>query len=713
MFCALRADSLHHLDKLQQNYIVTIIRKHIYRWVLALAGTCFFVVPAQAQRIIGALESNTDMNMVPDADSLSASKKKEKKIVPVDVRSWVIDPLYGDRQEVDVDTLRHLFQNADHNEGMTGHYNSLSNMGSPRQSRLYMERSTPVYLFLQPFDQFYVPTEAFRFYNTKSPYMNLTYQWAGSRTSGDDHFQAVYTRNAGKRFNFGGLYHYIYGKGYYDHQATSFMNGTYWMSYLGDRYDFHFYYTHNFMKMGENGGIADDRYITNPEDQPQRYASNDIPTRLSSTWNRQEHDIVYFNQRYHVGFTRTDSDSVRGVHDTFVPVTTFFHTLQVGSFRKNYKSYEDPLGTYYAQKYMPGDSTNVRDKMMQIDNYFGLTLHEGFNRYAVAGLSAYVGFKHRRFNMPDVEVSSSGDSLQTRYKYSISDVVVGGRISRTRGRYLHYNAGAEFVVAGDDAAEFNAYAHGELNIPVLADTARLSVDATLSSMNPDDYFEHYHSKYAWWDMNASKETRSRIEAALEYPRTHTTLRFGVENVKNFSYLVNEATPVYATDGTVENYLQHVTSRQCSDNVQVLSATLQQNFRLGILHLDNEVTWQTSSNKDVLPLPTLNLYHNLYIDFMVAHVLHCELGADLTYFSQYYAPDYSPAVGLFVNQTSSNKMKIGNYPLVSAYANLQLKRTRFYVQYYHANQSSGHSFWAPHYPMNPSGVRFGISWNFYD
>ena len=44
----------------------------------------------------------------------------------------------------------------------------------------------------------------------------------------------------------------------------------------------------------------------------------------------------------------------------------------------------------------------------------------------------------------------------------------------------------------------------------------------------------------------------------------------------------------------------------------MSATLSQNFRLGIFHLDNEVTWQKSSEQAILPLPDLSLYHNLYL-----------------------------------------------------------------------------------------------------
>ena len=158
---------------------------------------------------------------------------------------------------------------------------------------------------------------------------------------------------------------------------------------------------------------------------------------------------------------------------------------------------------------------------------------------------------------------------------------------------------------------------------------------------------------------------------------------------------------------------NVSPMQCSDNIQIISANLRQNFALGILHWDNDVTYQTCSHTDVLPLPKVSLYTNLYLRFKIAKVLKTEFGADMKYFTEYEAPDYSPVVGMFMNQNQLKKTKIGNYPLISVYANFDLKRTRFYIMYHHANQSDGRYFWAPGYPMNPSSIRFGLSWNFYD
>ena len=82
--------------------------------------------------------------------------------------------------------------------------------------------------------------------------------------------------------------------------------------------------------------------------------------------------------------------------------------------------------------------------------------------------------------------------------------------------------------------------------------------------------------------------------------------------------------------------------QKSGSIQVLSASLNQDFKLGIFHLDNEVTWQKSSDQTVLPLPDLSLYHNFYMQFKLAKkVLSVQLGADVRYFSKYNAPAYMP------------------------------------------------------------------------
>lgn len=664
-----------------------------------------------AQRIVGELEANTDKAMIAEADS--ADSKKKAKFVPTSVRAWTIDETYGNMTPTFVDTLHHAYQNNSLSEGMIGEYNTLSNLGSPRINRLYMERSdASQFIFTDAYDQFFTAPDKFRFWNTKSPFMNIAYNFCGSKQTGYDNLHVLFTNNAGKRINFGGKYDYLYGQGYYDNQQTGYMNGSAWASYIGDRYDMHIQYQHNFMKGAENGGITDETYITHPEEIATKFGSKDIPVALTDTWNRQEHDMLLFNHHYNIGFTRAEGDSA-DLHDIFVPVTRVYHTLKLSNMMHNYRTYREARD-YHSYTYInqDNDSTEDRTKYFSIKNTVGLSLCEGFNKWAAAGINLFAAFEYRSFTLLDTLalVDSHYEYGRTAYsKHGQSDFSVGGQLIRTQGKRLHYNVNAEFVLAGENIGAFDVSGQGDLNFKLLKDTVQLAVNAFIKNQAPSFYHKHYHSKHAWWDQDVSKILRQRIEGTLTIPHTKTRLKVGFENIKNYVYYLNNGYVNTETNAVTNN----ISVQQYSGNVQVFSARLQQDFKLGPLHLDNDVTYQTSSNQDILPLPTISTYHNLYLDFRIAKVLHTEFGVDCKFFTSYYAPDYSPVLSQFCVQNENRKTKVGNHPLLSVYANFDLKRLRFYVQYYHFNRGTSRSFWAPGYPMNPTSIHFGLSWNFYN
>lgn len=674
----------------------------------------FSLTKVEAQRILGDLETNADPSMMTRGDT--ASNKSDKIIIPTEVHAWVVDGIFGNMKPIHVDTLTHAYQNNSLSEGMRGEYQTLGNLASPRINRIFMEREeSNDFIFLNPFNQFYVNTGNFRHYNTKSPYMNISYNSCGSKTTGYDNLDIIYTQNIGKRANFGARYKYMYGQGYYNSQNTGFMNTSAWTSYKGERYGLHFYYQYNYMKMAENGGITDESYITHPESQSIKYGTADIPTFLHDTWTRQQQHIVFLNHHYDMGFERAEGDSTNRVI-TFVPVMKIFHTLKIDDNWRNHKAYYHPTN-YHSYTFMRNDSIDDRTSNFTIRNNVGISFCEGFQKWAVFGLNAYAGFEHRTYALPDTIAGGGFDSnvgRLERKKYNEYDFVVGGQMIRTMGKLIHYNVDAEFVLIGStegkltNSGQFTVSGHGELNIPFWKDTLQVAVNGYVKNVSPSFYYRHFHATHAWWDQETSKEFKQRIQAVLTFPKTFTTLTVGFESINNFTYFANEG--ITTADGTITN---NAVAKQYGGNIRVFSATLDQNFALGPLHLDNNVTYQNSSNPTVLPLPAITTYNNLYVKFKIAKVLKVELGADMKYFTNYNAPDYSPVIGMFMTQHKDKPVKIGNYPLISAYANCELKRLRFYVQYYHANEGSGRSFWGPGYPMNPAGLHLGLSWNFYD
>ena len=221
----------------------------------------------------------------------------------------------------------------------------------------------------------------------------------------------------------------------------------------------------------------------------------------------------------------------------------------------------------------------------------------------------------------------------------------------------------------------------------------------------------------WDNDDLSRQVTLRLDAELRYSRTKTRLRFGFANITNYTYLQMANTPkpgVSPTSTTPSDFTHDACVLQTPSSVQVLSASLLQDLSWKIIHWDNEVTYQHSTNSQALPLPAINIYSNFYLLFRIAKVLRCQIGTDLRFFTNYTAPDYHPASGLFAVQDPNNtQMKLGCYPILNAYANFHLKHCRIYVNVAHTTCGGGNRFLVPHYPMNGLNVNFGLSWNFFN
>jgi len=278
------------------------------RLLLVLALLCGALSAGAQTTLEGYDRNGNQIDPSRQPESLTDSTK-EVVSLPPKLFMWKISRTLGNKTLVPVDTLLLNFQNTNMADGMTGHYNYLGNLGSPRYSRLFFEQEGALArnMFLAPLNQFYFEPDDFHFTNSNIPYANLTYYKAGDKVTGEERFKAYFSVNANKRTAFGFNFDYLYGRGKYSYQSTSYFNGGVFGSYNGEHYQIHAMYNHFFTKMNENGGIDDDRYITRPEDMAggkKSYESNTIPVTLESTTNRNRRGSFYLTHRYCVGFHR-------------------------------------------------------------------------------------------------------------------------------------------------------------------------------------------------------------------------------------------------------------------------------------------------------------------------------------------------------------------------------------------------------------------------
>lgn len=701
------------------HYLCPIMRKILIITIMII--TC---VNSFAQTMMQSQYGTSASGMSSDrfdrnGNPIDTTAVVDASTVPVGLSSWTIDERFGNRIQVPVDTLQFGFQNSNDNGGPTGHFTHLGNLGSPRISHVFFERKeTTQEFFTDPYSFSYDTPGTVKYTNTKSPFTNLTYYKLGSSRRAEEQFKAYFAVNVNKRLGFGFDIDYIYGRGQFQNQSTAQFNGNLFTYYHGDKYEMHFNFINNNYKVTENGGISDDRYITHPlemADGKRVYKSYEIQTNLQDIWNKNTGYHAFLSHRYNLGFYKDESsenDTI--VKEVFVPVTSFIHTVKVDINTRRYISQNDKQNReYFQNNYLGNDSTDMT-KYMSVKNTVGISLREGFNKWAKAGLTAFVSFEHRRFSMTD---SINGTPGQFMRDYKENTLSVGGQLIKSQGKTIHYDVLGEIAVLGEDIGQFNIEGKGDLNFRLFNDTVRLDANAYIKNIKPTFYYRHFHSKHYWWDNDLSMITRTKLEGKLSIDRWRTQLQAGVENITNYTYLDNTSVGYTSSNDTgTKTYKNDVAVRQNAGNIQVFSAKLRQDFKLGILHLDNEVVYQKSSNSTILPLPDLVLYHNLYIRAGLAKkVLTVELGADVRYFTQYYAPDYAPAIGQFYLQNPETRYKLGGYPLVNGYLNIHLKRTRIFVMMYNLVQGTGERsyIFAPHYPLNPRAFKFGISWNFFD
>ena len=704
------------------------------KYIFILIGVLCFLLPVSAQKTIssspGSSASGRSLGTHDrNGNPIDTTAVTDASTIPIGLYQWKVTRRLGNIVPVAVDTLHAGFQNTNDPAGPTGQYNYLGNLGAPRMTRIFFDRKEESqFFFTDPYDQSVLRPEDVTFTNTFSPYTNLTYYKSFHNRNSEERFKSYFAVNANKRLGFGFYIDYLYGRGMYNNQSTAFFNGGLFASYRGDKYDLHFIFNNDNLKMRENGCITDDRYITDPlgmAEGKKQYESTDIPTALNKVWNHNTSYHAFLTHRYNLGFykDKVDSlanDSLSVANDTienakvFVPVTSFIHTLELDFNGRKYITQDDAQNRQYFEHTYFGNDSIDQNRRTSVRNTFGISLREGFNKWAKAGLTAFLTHEYRDFTLPDT-TNVPDQRVIKHYKENV--IYVGGELLKEQGKFLHYKVLGEFAVAGEDAGQFRVEGNGDLNLNLLGDSVRLDVNAYIKNLNPIFYYRNFHSKHYWWDnSDLSKIMRTRVEGKLNFKRLGTTLRAGVENIKNYTYLANTSVPVTNSSGDIISFKNNAAVKQHSGNIQVFTAMLQQKLKFGIFHLDGEVAYQKSSEQSILPLPELSAYGNLYIHAgLVKNVLQVSLGADVRYFTKYNAPDYSPVIGQFYLQNPENTVAIGGCPMVNVYANLHWKRTRIFVMMYNVNQNSGNSryFLAPHYPISPRILKLGISWNFFD
>lgn len=565
--------------------------------------------------------------------------------------------------------------------------------------------------FFSPYLTYSYTPETMPFYNTKTPYTELAY-WGtlfANKEKEESNVKFLSTQNLTPEANISVLYQRFGSNGMLKREDTDNRTFAFTGNYLGKRYVAHGGYIYQSVKRSENGGVADPWFITDTVMDVRTLAVN-----LKNASTKLKRHTVFLNHSYGIPIrwkkdksdtleteigpeseeqAKSQRDTVRNEKGT---VTYFGHSFEFSSYKKIYTdeiAADDETGRNFYRNKFYLHPTNSYDsvRVTDVTNKVYIRLQPWAQDAILSRIDAGVGHQYTDnflFNPEFFLKKPDGNDYNNLFAYA-------GASGNYR-KYFSWDGLAKYYFAGYNLNDLEIDANARFSTYPIPQGIHLTAHFNLESRRPGWYENNYVSNHFIWSNDFAKETSTSIEAQLDIPRIKLQAFFGYSLVNNMIY--------YDTLGI---------ARQHNKPVSIMSAYLKKDFRLwNVLHLDNQILFQLSSDKNVLPLPLLTLNLRYYFQFeLVRNVLTAQIGANAVFNTKYYIPAYNPAVGVFHTQ---NQVEYGNFPYIDFFINLQWKRASIFVKYVNASQQwfNKEYFSAYNYIRSQRAFKVGIHWPFY-
>lgn len=679
---------------------------NIYLTLALLAGILSFS-EAAAQQVRNRPASR---NTAAAASDISHDPVKADSTPRRQSSAWTLEMPLGEHKPAIVDTLRYNYQQKSIPSMTSDAYATTGTLGAEGINMIYFERPQMSAFYFDHSLHYILPTnDKMKFYNVYVPMTLLSYNLGGGKQNHQDRLNAIFAGNVNRNIGIGAFIDYNYQKGAYNYQSVKDLTWGAAFYFNSHRYEGQIYYNHfNDLNM-ENGGITDDLYITDPAEVQggvDHIEAKSIPTRLSNARNRIRGDHLFTTHALKLGYWTEEQVNDTLTRDLYIPVTKFVYSLDYESRNHNFTNTNATQGhEFWENSYLDPSRTNDHTVYWSVKNTIGIQLLEGFRKWAKFGIAAYATLENRRFTMTNfkwlpelteeqaAELTPLPAGFQINSRENQTRLFAGGSISKRQGSLLTYAANVRFGLAGDVAGDIDAYGNIETRFKLFGDTVDISAHGGFHNNENPYLLQHYISNHFVWNQNLGKTRRFEVGGKLVIPWTRTTFSADFRNTQNFVYFNSVCLPT-----------QH------SGNVQVFALRLDQKLKFGIWNWNNTITYQVSSDQNVLPLPALAVYSNMFLDFTAFRVLKLQIGVDCDYYTAYYGYKYQPATMSFCVQQDT---KVGNYPFCNVYVNAKLYKVRFYVLYSHVNQGwfGKNYFSLPGYPLNPRCFQLGLCVDF--
>lgn len=581
----------------------------------------------------------------------------------------------------------------------------LGNLGNATHDLLFMPRMRSGWDHgFHSFDTYNFTLDQTRFYTTTRPYSEIGYL-LGSKAEQMVHL--LHTQNIKPNWNASFQYRMINSPGTFQSQNTNLNHYRFTSWYQGKRkrYQNFLVILGNKMASAENGGILqDENYLTDPSFQDNQYK---IPVQLGngSSLNRNffssnigtgsfyTNATYFMRQQYDVG----QSDSLV-VNDTtviplFYPRLRFEHNISYRTFNYRFRD-EFPDSAYYASHY---DGQPVRPDS-------GSVFRQDYWKELLNDFSIYQ-FPDAHNPQQFIKVGIAYQMLRGRFDTTVSKgkydnlFLHGEYRNQTRNKKWDIEAYGNFYMPGYNGGDYDA--HIRLKRMISKKIGYFEAGFENTSRRPSFIFDPASSFYVDQPADLNKENTTRIFASIDQPAHHLELTGNYYLLSNYTYLAD---------------YYHV--RQAGALFNVVQVQAKKEFPLG-KHWKWR-TWvilQKKTGTAELNMPLLFTRNQLAYDGNLGfRNLRISFGGEFRYFTPYKADGYSPVLGQFYYQDSSQvNMRL---PDIAAYVHFRIRSFVAYVRAENLNSfnpTAGNftrnNVLIPGYPSPGLQIRVGIFWSF--
>ncbi|MBN2596881.1 putative porin [Labilibaculum sp.] len=601
------------------------------------------------------------------------------------IKSWKLTDFASKREFVELDTVLGFQHNYNpiFRNSISNTY--LGNLGSPYISNIYRDRNiNEQFLSFSTYRNYMLKPEDVVFYNTTTPFTSVYYETGGPKGQAENLLRVLQTQNINPNWNVGVSYNLISSDGQYQNQKTKLYDFSFFSSYKKERYGLDFVLNQNSLSNEENGGLSLDTDLTEKSED-----SENLKVRLDDAKSKLTNFNFFMNHSYGIGEER---EVIQEKDTTYSYPINFIYNF---TFESDSRRYKETIidNSFYSNYFFDSKYTFDKVEYSNLRNTFQLVFNENKNKWirlgARFGIISDFGKYNSRLAVNEVSFHQNDTKIHNNQLLA--------SLFSSAGSFLSWNATGKYVFEGYKQNDF------ELKYELTKWIGKkdsihhgVSVLAKLNSKTPDFFLSKYYGNNQQWNLNLDKITE--LELGIEYFNEKRNLKIGgqINQIDNYTYFGLDAIP-----------------EQTGTGITVLTGYLEKRFKLGNFYLNQKLVGQKGSEDKILPLPTFSIYsNNYYKNTFFKGALGLQVGFAVHYNTAFFAPDYMPSTGQFFLQ---DQKEIGDYPKVDVYFNFRIKRTRIFVMYEHMNASIGSKnyFVAPHYPLNPAMLKYGLIWTFYN